>query len=360
MSAVPPAPKPTPERAPAPERAPGSVAALVAGAFGLGDRVEEWRPVAGGLSHRLFRLRTERGAWAVKWLNRSREEWWLRDHRLAVAVERAALAAGVPMPRPVLPATAAPDPFVDLPVDGEPVSFLVWEWCDGERLDATAVPGTVRRWVGSTLAALHTLPVAPPAGGANVHPPQPVEEWRDWLESAPKETDPDFLRAVATHLPTVAEAHRLLDAGTDQLTDAPRVFTHRDVKPDNVLVTARTPVLLDWEGAGQELARWETARAALDFSRTPDGRSRVGFTEVVAAYRAAGGDELPPEPATFGGLLDMRLGGAAFLLWRALGHRPVTAPERAAAHGHTLAYLDELAAALDHLPTWCGWLRDVR
>ena len=337
------------------------VASAVAAAFGLGAPVGEWRPVAGGLSHRLFRLRTERGTWAVKWLNRSREEWWLRDHLLATAVERAALAAGVPMPRPVVPPGAGESPLVDVPVDGEPASFLAWEWCDGERLDETNVPTAARSWVGTTLATLHALPVAPPATGLNVHPTHPVEEWRRWLAEASGETDPGFLRAVAGHLPTVAEARRLAAESAEELGPRATVFTHRDVKPDNVLMAAPTPVLLDWEGAGAELAPWEAARTALAFARTPDGGwSRAGFTETLTAYRAAGGGELPPGTAAFGGLLDIRLGGAAFLLWRALGHRPVTQAERAAAHHHALEYLAELARALTQLSVWARWLRDVR
>ncbi|MDT0266480.1 phosphotransferase [Streptomyces sp. DSM 44915] len=332
----------------------------VAVAFGLGSVVRECRPVPGGLSHPLYRLRTERGTWAVKRLNRSREDWWWRDHLLAAAVERAALAAGVPLPRPVVPPApaAAGSPLADLPLGGEPVSFLAWEWSEGDRLDDLNVPDDVRSWVGGTLATLHALAVEAPAGG-QVHPPHPVEEWRTWLAEAPPATDPEFLRSVAGHLDAVAEAYRLVTGFTARLAPSEPVFTHRDVKPDNVLVTTRTPVLLDWEGAGPEPAPWEAARAALAFARTPDGWSRAGFLRVLAAYRAAGGGVLPADPAVFGGLLANRLGGAAFLLWRALGHRPVSAPERAAAHRHTLEYLAQLRLTLGRLDTWTGWLAEL-
>ena len=60
-----------------PDAYPGVLAEAVAGAFGLGLPVAPLRPVAGGRSHRTWRLRTTGGEWAVKVLNRSREKWWM-------------------------------------------------------------------------------------------------------------------------------------------------------------------------------------------------------------------------------------------------------------------------------------------
>jgi hypothetical protein len=137
------------------------------------------------------------------------------------------------------------------------------------------------------------------------------------------------------------------------------VLTHRDVKPDNVLRTPAGAILLDWDGAGPDVAEWEATRAALAFSRVGAGWDRAGFTRVLRAYRAAGGRRIPPEPGSFTGLLQGQLGGAAWMLWRALGHRPVSPPERAAAHDHTLTILADLRLALRHLDTWTGWLRDL-
>ncbi|MEO6083443.1 MAG: hypothetical protein ABIQ18_10090 [Umezawaea sp.] len=46
----------------------------------------------------------------------------------------------------------------------------------------------VSAWVGTTLAALHTLPCSGTPGWE----PHPVEEWREWLDEAPN----DFTHAV--------------------------------------------------------------------------------------------------------------------------------------------------------------------
>ncbi|UED87300.1 aminoglycoside phosphotransferase family protein [Streptomyces profundus] len=335
--------------------------AAVAAAFDLGPVTGDWQPVGGGRSHPLFRLRTAHGEWAVKRLNRSREDWWWQDHLLAVRIERAALAAGIAMPRPVEPPHPGAGPLVDLTVaeEPEPVSFLAWEWCHGSQVAETDAPPELRRWVGATLARLHALTPAGNAEEGNVYPPHPADAWRRWLDEAGPDTDPAFVRAIADHLPDVALAYRTITEAGDQLPDGLWVFTHRDIKPDNILRTADTPVLLDWEGAGRDLAPWEATRTALAFSRTADGWDRAGFVEVLNAYRAAGGAPVAPVPAAFGGLIDQRLGGAALMLWRALGHRPVSPPERADAHRHALGYLAELRLELAQLDRWAGWLREV-
>ncbi|GAB2997421.1 hypothetical protein GCM10027184_60760 [Saccharothrix stipae] len=310
----------------------------VAAAFGLGDVVEPWTPVAGGRSHLVWRLRTMRGTWAVKRLNRSREDWWLRDYLVSAEVQLDAWARGFPMPRPVHPLEPAAPLLADVRVGDEVASYLVHEWHDGG-----PVTSDVSAWVGRVLASLHRLPAETAPG----YPPHPVEEWREWLDEAPN----DFTDAVRGYLPDIAEAG-VIAARTDGLTP---VATHRDVKPDNVLETPGGPLLLDWDGAGPDHAEWELTRAALHFSRL--GEDRAAFDAVIGSYEAAGGRRPPASPTSFAGLLRVYLGGAAWMVWRALGHRPVTEPERAAAHTHALELLSDLRTSLNRLDGWVDRLR---
>ncbi len=326
-------------------RSPGALASddvewqtAVAAAFGLGDAVEPWTPVAGGRSHLVWRLRTSRGTWAVKRLNRSREDWWMRDYVVAARVQLDAHARGVPMPRPVHPLDPVAPLLADVRVGDELASYLVHEWHEGG-----PVTSDVSAWVGTTLASLHRLP----AGDAPEARPHPVEEWREWLDEAPN----DFTDAVRAYLPDITEARAVATATAD-LTP---VATHRDVKPDNVLQTPAGPLLLDWDGAGPEYAEWELTRAAIHFSHL--GEDRAAFDRVVKSYEAAGGRRPPASPTSFAGLLRAYLGGAAWMVWRALGHRPVTPPERAAAHTHALELLGDLRTSLTRLDDWATRLR---
>lgn len=336
-------------------------AAAVAAAFGLGDVREPPVPVPGGRSHPLWRLRTGSGVWAVKRLNRPREAWWDAEYAVAAAVQENAFRHGIAMPRPVHPLRPAAPLLADLrDGEGELRSFLVHAWCDGAQVPETGVPRAVRRWAGRTLAALHALPAPPGVGGAPVlRRPHAVAEWREALDGAPGDVPDGFVGAVRRFLPDVARAVGLVGAALERPGAAP-VFTHADVKPDNVLVTAGGPVLLDWDGARADLAAWEVVRAGLAFGRTARGPGRAGFLDVLGAYREAGGAPVEAAPEAFAGEVDRRVGGAAWLLWRALGHRPVSAAERAASYGHVLEYLAELRRVLRSAERWTAWLADAR
>jgi hypothetical protein len=192
---------------------------------------------------------------------------------------------------------------------------------------------------------------------------------RDWLAGSDRGIGSRDYRAPASSrgsgafLPDVAEAKGLVDQAWwqpyDRLTP---VYSHRDVKPDNVLLASASasasasPVLVDWDGAGLDFAEWEVPRAALAFSRCRGGWHRPSFDRVVRTYQAVTGRRVPPVAASFAGVLRLQLGAAAFLLWRALGYRPVTAPERAAARGHALEVLTELRAGIQQLGRWTHWL----
>ncbi|WP_189223199.1 aminoglycoside phosphotransferase family protein [Saccharothrix coeruleofusca] len=315
-------------------------ARAVAAAFGLGEVLEPWTPVTGGASHLVWRLRTTRGDWAVKRVNRSWEAWWTREHEVAAAIQLEAWNLGVPMPRPVHPLRPSAPLLADVRVDGEVGSFLAHEWCEGTA--PTSPTPELLDWVGATLAVLHELPAGPRPDAR----PHAVEEWREWLDGVPG----DFADRVRSFLPDIAAAEEVVDEAARDPRLTP-VRTHRDVKPDNVLLTSAAPLLVDWDGAGADFAEWELTRTALAFDGTAEG-----FTRVVRAYERAGGRPPGPDPVFLAGVLHARLGGAAYMVWRALGHRPVTPPERAAAHGHALELLSALRVALPNLERWARLL----
>ncbi len=126
----------------------------IAEAFGLGTPSGPLVAVTSGPSavHRSARLATSRGRFAVKALGREHAHG-VGASELPVRLELAALAAGVPMPRPCL-AVATGAGVAEVAGPGrQPVLVRVHEWVDGT---APAAPASTRLAgeLGSRLAGL--------------------------------------------------------------------------------------------------------------------------------------------------------------------------------------------------------------
>lgn len=233
--------------------------------------------VDGGFANRVYRLDTDRGAFAVKELNLVDRRWTYRVEDV-LGFERAAFAAGIPMPEPISAGQGT----------------LVHRWVEGEKVPEAPVSSAYAFEVGEILARIHGLDVA--------WSPEPSEEPmpRDWPELA--------ARAAATGQPWADElcAHVETFLAIAEFVDTcerpgPIVLTHKDIQPWNLLVREGRPVLLDWELSGMLELSGELGSTALSLAKGPgfdDIRPAV-FRSVLDGYVAGGGVLPPPGPSWF-------------------------------------------------------------
>jgi len=242
----------------------------VADAFGLGAVVDPPVPLPGGGSARRWRLRTARGTWMVKTYEEP-AAWERQQMRDAGALERAAYAAGVAMPRPVEPLGAALGLWH--PVGS--VYARVAEWVEGTPPAVNTVP--LARWLGRTLATIDGLglPADPSLGVA--YPLHPMPDWQRWIAG----THAAGLlerREAADALAAVADLTALV---TSALASGPAFqLAHRDANARNVLLTGRGPVLIDFDSAGPEVPWWGTVYHAWDLARADLPVLEIGRAHV--------------------------------------------------------------------------------
>lgn len=239
--------------------------AAVCDRFGLGMAVTPGMRVAGYHHNDVWRIDTITGAYAVKRMGGP-------PPGSAVAIELAALAAGVQVPAPV----ASPDGGAyATELDGAWVR--VHRWLDGRGPTLAELTPELAQRMGALLADVHR---AGSDAGAE-------------------------------------DAGGSADAGGDgrlgsllEVTERPEgagtvVRTHGDLHPKNVLLRVDGSLaLIDWDTAGAYVAEQEAAGVALDWAARLDGG--VDLDRFDAAVRGYGG--LPAEPWVFGGWVRGYLG----------------------------------------------------
>ncbi|MET1005882.1 MAG: phosphotransferase [Propionibacteriaceae bacterium] len=298
----------------------------------LGAPIGPMTRVHGGFANRLYRLDTDQGSFAVKELN-------VVDRRSAYRaedvfrLERAAFAAGIPMPEPI-----AADRHT-----------LVHRWVEGEKVPEAPVSSAYAFEIGQILAALHGLDVA----WAHESDEEPTS--RDWPELA--------ARAVATGQPWADEltSHVKTFVAISSFVDGcarpgPVVLTHRDIQPWNLLARSGRPVLLDWELSGRLDLSGELGSTALSLAKGPgfDDIEPAIFGSVLDGYAAAGGTLPPPGPSWFVFMISGWLGHTRWNILRCLtGVEPTTGPDLSLSH-------ESVRNGLHGLPDLFGRLSELQ
>lgn len=227
--------------------------------------------VHGGFANRLYRLDTDQGSFAVKELN-------LVDRRTTYRVEdvfgleRAAFAAGIPMPEPISASQHT----------------LVHRWVEGEKLPEAPVSAAYAFEIGEVLARIHALDVE--WTDASIEDPAS----RDWPELAERAaaTGQPWADELASHVETFLAIAHFVD--TCERT-GPVVLTHKDIQPWNLLARGGRPVVLDWELSGMLDLASELGSTALSLAKGSgfDNIEPTIFRSVLDGY-VAGGGALPP------------------------------------------------------------------
>jgi aminoglycoside phosphotransferase (APT) family kinase protein len=305
--------------------------------FALGSVIAAPAHVARGAMGDVWRLDTTDGRWAVKW----QFSWAPTEPSPAdIGVQRAAAAAGIPLPLPVLtPAGEAVAPVGEQHV-------RVYEWAElGPPLEPPAA-GRAAAEAGRLLGMLHRLALAP------TEPDDPwytaVSPAADWAVLADRAAAAGVAWAgdLATALRPIARLSAQVDGPRP---GAPRIVCHRDFSPANVLPTpdGGRLVVLDWENAGPLDPRAELGYVLFAWSAGHGQVSASAIEALLDGYAAGSGAAPEPGPGMFVTAIAATLN---FLY--VMAEQAVTEPGHAGFADQQVCHLlrrdlDDLAAFLD-------------
>lgn len=280
-------------------------AALVARLFDLGEPRSEPVPLVGNGTAGAWRLDTGTGRWVVK-AARAVRPWEFAAMRDAGDLERAAISAGVRVPRPLAPRGESAGYWAAVP--GGPEYVRVSEWVPG-RQPRIPADKWLAGWLGESVAAMAAA--APPATAdqGRGYALSDLSEWRERLGRAADVIGPE---AAGRLLAAVQEGIQIVEAG---LATAPGfVLCHRDISFRNILLTGRGPALIDFDLAGPEVPWWELVHFAflLACAALGDDEPEPALIEAaVSAYTERGGPVGTADAVAFTGLLRGMLEWAA-------------------------------------------------
>jgi aminoglycoside phosphotransferase (APT) family kinase protein len=277
----------------------------------LGAPIGPMIRVHGGFANRVYRLDTDQGSFAVKELNLVDRRWTYRVEDV-FRFERAAFAAGIPMPEPISASHHT----------------LVHRWVEGEKLPEAPVSAEFAFEIGEILARIHALDI--PWSQVPVEDPVP----RDWPELAARAaaTGQPWADELASHVETFLEIARFVDTCE---RPGPVVLTHGDIQPWNLLTRERRPVVLDWELSGMLDLSGELGSTALSIAKGcgfDDIKPSI-FRSVLEGYVAGDGTLPPSGPSWFVFMIGGWLGHTRWNILRCLaGVEAGTGPDLALSH----------------------------
>ncbi len=324
----------------------GAGISSICAAFDLGEPSGDVTPVAGGLTHRMLRLATSRGVFAVKLINR---DWGNPDYvpwyERAFKVELAAFAAGIAMPRPV-PVAWTGACLAEI-ADGarSPIMARVHEWVEGAPLTHESASASDAREVGAIVAAIHALAIAPTGNAEHLSSALDRVHWGNLLERG-RAGGTAWSGALEAALPIVDGLIAFVQSATPDVRSM--IMSHRDSDAKNVLRAKDGRLLLiDWDAASPVVARRDVATHALVWGGGYAGEPNPALARAfVAGYRGAGGVYDNPRADDFAEFLRVMLYWCEFNLRRTLGERLASESHRKIAEAevrHLLAAFPRFA-----------------
>lgn len=301
----------------------------IAGVFALGHPSAA-RPVTGGLSNEVWRLDTDRGAFAVKIMRAHADEAGFRDNiEAAHAIEMAAFQHGVPCPEPIPVAggTCLADVAGDL--------VRVHRWVEGRPVQRRARLDQI----GELTAKIHS--VSEPFVDVLDDEPWDVARWAGLADHhAMPSALARVLSRAAPHLAALEAATAASGVATLHAN------SHGDLDPKNTLGVGDALVALDWDAARPQPVVREAVTVALDWSGDPGE-----FRRVITTYGRAAGVLPPAGPWVLGGWVSALSG------W--LVHNATTRPGGPLGREQTMLTCERLLGLHDHLGSYVDALRSA-
>ena len=305
----------------------------------LGTPLVPPESLSGGFTHRMFRVETDKGSYALKLLNPEimQRPDALDNYRAAEKGESLLENAGVP----ILPALSIGGRKLQR-VDGQ--YLYVFDYFDGQPLRETEITPAHCAKIGAVLARIHGIDQR---SCEAIPPAQPID-WPRLVQNLLDTACPEgaLLQGVVPLL------ERVTDAAQEAICRLPMVdaLCHNDMDPKNVLWRGEEFRIIDLECVGYANPQQEMLDLAVSWGDTEEK-----FKAFADAYFAAGGSPIPDAATVY----DSRRNYIDWLAYNARRALTEDPRERETARQQIRWMIEKIRQDLHNREQILSWLKEI-
>lgn len=208
----------------------------------LGQAIENAIRVNGGLSHRMYKVVTDKGIYAVKELNKGimkRKEAY-SNFVFSERVTDIAKANDIP-------AIGAIKTDNDIMVKIEDTYFMIFNWLDGIVLKPNEIKEFHCEKIGKILAQIHNIDFSKLDSSKEIEN-LTIFHWQNYIEKA-NEKSKKYAELLEDNKDLLEELNKKSITAM-KYANQNLIISHRDLDRKNVMWKDETPYIIDWEASG--------------------------------------------------------------------------------------------------------------
>ena len=209
----------------------------------FGTSVKSLDKVTGGLSHRMYKVVTDKGIYAVKELNQGimKCEEAYSNFIFSEKVTDIAKANNIP-------AIGAIKIDNDIMKKVGNSYFMIFNWVDGAILKPNEITEEHCEIIGAILAQIHNIDFSSIENENKAEENLKVFDWNKYLKLA-EEKNTKYKELLKENLDLLKQINEKSISGMNYANEN-LVISHRDLDRKNVMWQGKSPFILDWEASG--------------------------------------------------------------------------------------------------------------
>ncbi len=248
----------------------------------LGIIQEEPTRVSGGLLNRLYKVQTDKGTFAIKFLNPEvmKRKDAKRNHIFAETVSNKAKENNVNC----LPAKIINGEIIQ---QVDEYSFLIFDWLEGKTVTDKEVTIETSKKIAKELLKIHKVNFGKLKEICKIYYNTKLIDWEFYIQKIENEKIQKMLKEnIEKYKELDKQSVKSLEKISKNM-----VISHRDLDLPNVLWDKNeTPVIIDWESAGLINPSMEVIDTAWNWSGGKDYFDKEKFSAFIITYKENSGN----------------------------------------------------------------------